>query len=212
MKTLIIGYSDRAGLSAAQIVCGLEVSALEQANLIDVARRMQAFPPGIQRLEQYLIDQPIAAAIFISEETAKACQDREAARKKAEKEAQQKRAAQQKAEADVITANKTLTAAAKKRNAAIAAVAVQKANLANKPGDDKILAKIKELQSAADASISEFQVVLELRNIIKDPKSKPEDVAAAVKLIADPSKALELKKQVADPTKTESAPEVPPTI
>lgn len=206
MKTFIIGYSDRAGLGAAQIVCGLEVSALEQAQVMDKAKRLQQFPEGILRLEQYLIDQPIEAAIFISEETTKACQDRDAGRKKAEKEAQAKRAAQQKAEEDIITANKAFTAAQKKRNAAIAAVAVQKGILANKPGDEKVLAKIQELQAAADRANAEFQTVLELRNVIKNPKSEPQDVATAMKLIANPAMALELNtKAAADKAAAEAA-------
>ena len=201
MKTLIVGYSDRSALSAAQIICGLESSVDEQAEILDQAQRLHKFPDGVLRLEQYLIDEPIQTAIFISEETAKSCQDREAARRKAEKAEAEKRAARQKAEADIITANKAFTAAAEKRNKAIAAVAAQKSILANLPGDEKALKKITELQPAADRAIAEFQTVLELRNLIKNPKSAPEDIAAAVKLLADPAKALDQKLKVEADTK-----------
>lgn len=196
MKTLIVGYSDRNALSAAQIICGLESSVDEQAEILDNAQRLHEFPEGILRLEQYVIDEPIQTAIFISEETAKACQDRDAERRKQEKAEAEKRAARQKAEADIITANKAFTTAAEKRNKAIAAVAAQKNILANVPGDAKALKKIEELQPAADRAIAEFQIVLDLRNIIKNPKSAPEDIAAAAKVIADPAKALDQKTKV----------------
>jgi hypothetical protein len=199
MKTFIIGYSDRGALSAAQIVCDLESPAGEQAEVMDRASRLHAFPKGILRLEQYAIDEPIETAIFISDETAAACQDRDAERRKQEKIAQQKRAEQQKAEANLITANKAFTLAAQNRNAAIAAVAAQKNVLANQPGDEKALKEIAKLQPIADRAIAEFKVILELRDIIKNPKSTPEDFAAAVKLISDPAKALDLKnKSLAD--------------
>jgi len=213
MKTLIIGFSDRNALGEAKIVCGLEVSPADQAVVMDKALRLHEFPKGILRLEQYVIDQPIDTAIFISEETAKACQNREADRRRVQKQEQEERAAREKLTSNIVLANKAFTAAAAKRNAAIAAVAAQKNILANVPGDEKALKKIEELQPTVDRATAEFQVVLELRNLIKNPKSTPEDVAAAVKLISDPAKALEAESKAEQAAKPEQivpvAPETP---
>jgi hypothetical protein len=205
MKTIIVGYTDRAALSAPEIICGPETPAEEQAKVMESAVRLHEFPEHISRVEQYLMGEPIQIAIFIDDATAAAAQDIDGKQRKAAEVERARLQERQNAQKSLVVANKAFNSAASKRNSAIAAIAEQKNRLVSAIGEkDKsdILAKIAKLQPAADQATAEFNIVRELRDIVKNPKSSPDDIAAAMKLIADPAKALALKAAAAPETET----------
>jgi hypothetical protein len=173
MKTIIVGYTDRGALSAPKVICGPEVSVAAQADVMQNAKRLHKFPEGLARVEQYLFSDPIDTAIFIDEDTANACQNIDARRKQVEKQGREKVAQQQKAESALVNANKVLTAAAVKRNLAIADIATQRNLLANNPSDKDraaIIAKIEKLQPAVEQSVLEFKAALASRDAIRNPE------------------------------------------
>jgi hypothetical protein len=196
MKTIIVGFRDQQGLSKPEIVCGPEVDPLEQAEVIDDAKRLHRFPSEFQRVEQYALGEAVDIAIFISDEAATAAQNNDKRRRQLEKEQREKDAAQTRAQSNLILANKTFSDFVKKRNLAIAAVAAQNNLLSAALSDKdraKVIEKIKELKPAVDQSIAEFAVVLVARDIIKNPKATAADIAGALNLLKDPAKAAAAK-------------------
>jgi hypothetical protein len=200
MKTILVGYTDRNALSAPEILCGPETPVAEQAKIMDSAKRLHEFPPQIARLEQYVLGDPTDISIFISDETANACQGMDAERQKKAKADREQLAARQLGEANLVVANKAFTAAAQKRNKAIAEIAAQK-NLLSAAIPDKdragVVAKIDKLQPAVDQANAEFKIVMAAREVIKNPKSEPAQTAAALEQIKNPAKALEAARSAA---------------
>jgi hypothetical protein len=200
MKTIILGWSSPDALGAPKIIASVDATSMEQSKIMDAADRHE-FPTGIKFIAQLgIMDQPLRQAQFISNEVAEFKQARHQQAVKLDAEQRENNRKEGDRVNRIATANKALTAAAAKRNKALADVAGQKTLLAAAlPAKDKddIAKKIVTLRSTAETAIKEFEVVLELANIIKNSKSAPEDVAAAVELIKSPAKALDVKNSVA---------------
>lgn len=206
MKTIIVGYTDREGLSAPEIICGPEVPPGDQAEGMSAAKRLHKFPSGIQRVEMYALGEAVETAIFISDATATAVQNNDKRNRQLEREQRERNAVQSRAEANLIQANKVFTIFSQKRNNAIAAVAAQKNKLSAALSDkdrNAVVNKIAELQPLADRAILEFKTVLAARDVIKDKDSAPEDVAAAIEILKDPVKWTQ--KTLADAAAAEKA-------
>lgn len=200
MKTIILGWTSPDAVGSAQIIASINASSVEQSEIMDAADRHE-FPDGIKFVAQFgLIDQALRQAGFISDDVAKYKQTRHKQAVKLDAEQRERARKDTERTNRIGAANKALTTAAAKRNKAIADVAGQKNLLAAAlPAKDKdaIAAKIVTLQSTAENAIKEFEVVLELANLIKNSQSAPEDVAAALELIKSPAKALEQKTKIA---------------
>jgi len=196
MKTIILGWTTPDAVGAPKIIASVEANSMEQCKIMDAADRHE-FPEGIKFIAQLgIMDQPLRQAQFISDEVAQFKQTRHKQTLKLDAEQREKNRKDTERVNRIAAANKALNVAAAKRNKALADVNGQKVLLAAAlPAKDKdaIAQKIVTLQATAETSIKEFEVVLELANIIKNPKSAPEDVVAAIELIKSPAKALEAK-------------------
>jgi len=213
MKTIILGWTTKDPIGAPKIISSIEATAMEQAKIMDAADRHE-FPSGIQFIAQYgLTDNALRQAQFISEEVAEFKQSRHQKALKLDAENRERIRKENEQVSRIGAANKALTAAAGKRNKALADVAAQRNLLGSAlpaKEKDEIARKIVTLQASAETTIKEFEVVLELANIIKNSKSDPKDVAAALELIKSPAKALEAKaKAAAEPPKIDPTPETP---
>lgn len=200
MKTIILGWTTRDPVGAPQLIAGIEADALEQAEIMDAADRHE-FPKGIQFIAQYSLgDNALRQAQFISDEVAEYKQARHKKALKLEADDRARVRQENEQAARISAANKALTAAADKRNKALADVAAQKNLLsAALSGGEKegITKKIGPLQQAAETAVKEFQVVLDLANLVKNPKSDPKDVAAAMELLKSPAAALKRQADAA---------------
>lgn len=194
-KTIIVGYTDAAAQSAPEIICGPETPAADQARIMEDAKLRHKFPDEMARIEIYALGDPFNTAIFINAQAALAAQNIDGVRKKQERDERARTQAQRKAEDAIITARKAVTAAATKRNQALAAVAAVKGKLQNAAGKDQapLQEKISKLQPLADQAIAEFKITLAAHDVIKNPKSTAEDFTTALIVIKDP--AAEVKYQ-----------------
>jgi hypothetical protein len=161
MKTIILGYSDEAGASTPQLVCGPEVAPVEQINLFGRAKQLHRFPKGLKRLE-FVPCEAAEVAIFISEnvgdhlEAAQKAQTEAAAKLAVEKKAQQENAGK------IVAAQAKVQSTAKARNELMGKLhqaEAQLRNLGNTPED----MRTKLHESAVDGA---------KRLIFGDPKVK----------------------------------------
>jgi hypothetical protein len=185
MKTLIIGYADTGALDGGKLIAGpgLTTEAQTEQILAD-ARDLHKFPEGIKRVEYFAVDQPQDIAIFISAGVAETVQNQFQAKLKLQEAADLAKQAEADKNKFAAAADKLFREAAAKRNAAVGAVGAQRNILAAEtlpPKErDAVLKKIEALQPAADEAVKAFEAVLAARNVIRNPKSKPEDVEAAL--------------------------------
>lgn len=196
-KTLILGYPDSDRLGAPVVVAGTEVSVEAQEAILADARERHEFPKDIKAVEQYVLDRPIAVCTFISDKVKEYHQQSDAKRQTALKEAKAQAQAVSNLEESKRAANKAVTKAADKRNRAIAAQAAPENLLktAGVPEGDKakLIKQLESLKPLTAQASAEFDAVLSAANVIKNPKSTPEEITAAQAVIADPAKAVSSK-------------------
>ena len=56
MKSIVVGFADEAGRSEPKVICGPEVSDLQQAKVFNEAKRKARYPKGVTRLEFAFFD------------------------------------------------------------------------------------------------------------------------------------------------------------
>ena len=193
MKTFIIGYTDQNFLNPSKRFDSLSGhDSAKQGQIMEDASRRHVYPDGIKAVQQFAYDdsEPVQSAAFISDDAAKYAQAGDASRqKKVDDERRVQKLAREAADF-ISTARKVFDAARDKRNQAIADVAAQKnilsSNQKANAGDllekdrPAIIAKIEKLQPLADAAANEFQPVLAAFNIVKNPKSTPDEIEKAL--------------------------------
>ena len=57
MKSILVGYADKAGRTEPRVLCGPEVSDAKQAKAFTEAKRGHQFPKGIVRIEWAFFDE-----------------------------------------------------------------------------------------------------------------------------------------------------------
>jgi hypothetical protein len=57
MKSIVVGFSDASGRSEPKVLCGPDVADAQQAKLFHRAKREQAFPKGVVRMELAFFDE-----------------------------------------------------------------------------------------------------------------------------------------------------------
>lgn len=57
MKSIVVGYADKAGKTEPMVICGPDVSMQKQAKVVTDAKKGQRFPKGIVRLEWCFVDE-----------------------------------------------------------------------------------------------------------------------------------------------------------
>ena len=176
------GYKDAAGLSAPELIFGFgQDDKIFKA--IEDAQDRHIFPSGFKRIALFGSDRPVREIDFISEDVAKTAQNND----RLVKELEAKRRAQAQAERDAARnftlADRLFRQMAQKRNSAVGKLAAEQARLTAPGLDDKGKVKQIEIIAAAkaenDKAIEEFNAILEQCNIIRNPKSKPEQKQAA---------------------------------
>lgn len=183
-KLIIIGYADAAGRTEGKIIAGPGLTTNDQAEAImEAARDRHEFPEGLARVELYPVDQPAEIHQFIDAEAAKFVQGNFQQKLRLQEEQAAREEAQRASQKNFTAAHNVFQAAAKARNEAVGALAVQTNLLAadlDAKGKAAVQAKVEKLQPLADAAVSAFQQVLAQFDIVRNPKSKPEDVTAAL--------------------------------
>ena len=183
-KIILIDYADANGLAGAKVIAGPGITTDEQAEAIfEAARERDEFPKGFKRIEFFSLPESDSIAAHISDEVTAAKQNQFQARLKLQDAERARNAAERDAQKNFSAANKIYNAAANKRNAAIAAVAVPNNTLASPTCLEKdkpaLLAQVEKLQPLADAATKEFNAVLEQFNLVRNPKATPEQKTAA---------------------------------
>lgn len=180
MKLILLGYKDAAGVGGEVIAS--DVTDAKRNEIFTDAKTRHVFPKGYARLDLFVIEAPADTAIFIGEEAAKSAQSGFAAREAEANRLRLKAQQETKAVANLAAASKLLAAAAHKRNVAIAAVASLNDKLVGVPEANKapLLEKVAKARTEADTVTKDFNEVLTSVNALKNKKSTPEEVKAAL--------------------------------
>jgi hypothetical protein len=185
MNTLIIiGYTNTHGLSGGKIIAGPGISTqAESETIMENARDLHKFPEGYKRVDLFMIERPEETHSFISEDVAHTVQNAAEAAAEAQVKARSKMESERAGQKNFTAAHNVFQAAAKKRNAAVGAVASQ-VNILTGLTEDKerasTQARIDKLQPLADEATADFNKVLEQFNVVRNPKATTEEKQAAL--------------------------------
>lgn len=194
-KTIIIGFEDAAGLGKSIVVASPAISDAEQGDIMDAADRLHKFPANIKRLIRYELNESQIVE-FISDEVAAYKQQTESQRQKGIAADRARDKAQASRQDAIKIANLAFSKAAQKRNSAIAAVAAKNDQLvgASEGDKQKLIESRDKLQPLATQATAEFDVIRSAGEIVRNPKSTDEQVAAALADIKDPAAALKAQQ------------------
>jgi hypothetical protein len=186
----IIGYADAAGLSKPVVLLGPGDPDEKKFAMLDDAADRHIFPSGIKRLAHVAWDRSIRELEFISEDVASTAQNNDKLVKKLDAERKAKAQAERDAQKNFTAANVIFQKASQKRNAALGLVSAAEgilnatkfpAEQAEKEAKFKAdqMVKIDKAKKDYQAALDEFNAVLAQFNIIRNPKSTPEQKQAA---------------------------------